>query len=112
MTIKREDLATTDFTDVASSDLLGIIHPGMHLADYLDGACVTQYRLAKEIRVPARRINEIVKGQRAISADTALRLGRFFGTTAEFWMNLQAAYDLKKAAKKARGLEEIKPVAA
>jgi addiction module HigA family antidote len=55
---------------------------------------LTQYRLAKNLKVPARRINEIVHGTRAISADTALRLARFFGTSDLFWLNLQAAYDL------------------
>jgi antitoxin HigA-1 len=55
---------------------------------------LSQYRVAKDIRVPARRINEIILGKRAISADTALRLARYFGNTAKFWMNLQAEYDL------------------
>ena len=55
---------------------------------------MSQYRLAKELKVPARRINEIVLGKRSVSADTALRLGRFFGTSELFWLNLQATYDL------------------
>ena len=58
---------------------------------------MSQYRLAKEIHVPARRINEIVLEKRGISADTALRLGRYFGTTAQLWVNLQARYDLEVA---------------
>lgn len=56
---------------------------------------ITQYRLAKDISVPARRINEIVHGKRRISADTALRLSKYFGTTERFWMNLQTRYDLE-----------------
>jgi addiction module HigA family antidote len=56
---------------------------------------ISQYRLAKDISVPARRINEIVHGKRAITADTALRLGRFFGTSAQFWLNLQSHFDLE-----------------
>jgi addiction module HigA family antidote len=56
---------------------------------------LSQYRLAKDISVPARRINEIVKGQRAITADTALRLGRYFKMSAQFWLNLQSQYDLE-----------------
>lgn len=71
------------------------IHPGeilMH--EYLEPMGITQYRLAKETSVPPRRINEIVHGKRAISADTALRLARFFGTTEMFWGNLQMLYDL------------------
>lgn len=56
---------------------------------------ITQYRLAKSLSVPPRRINEIVHGKRAITADTALRLGRFFGMSAQFWLNLQSHYDLE-----------------
>ena len=72
---------------------------------------ISQYRLAKEIHVPARRINEIVLEKRGISADTALRLGLFFGTTAQFWINLQARYDLE-VVRDAMGNtleQEIKP---
>jgi addiction module HigA family antidote len=74
---------------------LAPIHPGeVLLTEFLEPLEMTQYRLAKSLSVPARRINEIVHGTRAISADTALRLGRFFGTSEFFWLNLQAAYDL------------------
>ena len=71
------------------------IHPGEHLAEFLDEFEISQYRLAKDVRVPPRRINEIVHGKRGITADTALRLGRYFGTSAQFWMNLQGNYDLE-----------------
>ena len=72
------------------------IHPGeILLEDFLVPFGLTQYRLAKDINVPARRINEIVHGNRAISPDTALRLAKYFGTSPEFWMNLQAHYDLE-----------------
>ena len=72
------------------------IHPGEILAaEFLEALEVTQYRLAQDISVPPRRINEIVHGKRAISADTALRLGRYFGTTERFWLNLQARFDLE-----------------
>lgn len=73
------------------------IHPGEHLAEYLDELGLSQYRLAKAIGVPPRRANEIVHGKRAITADTALRLGRYFGQSAQFWMNLQTQYDLDMA---------------
>ena len=74
------------------------VHPGVVLAeDFLKGKEISQYRLAKSIAVPPRRINEIVQGKRAITADTALRLGRFFGMEAQFWMNLQTHYDLEVA---------------
>lgn len=72
------------------------VHPGeILLQEYLVPMGISQYRLAKEISVPARRINEIVHGKRAISADTALRLARFFGTTELFWINLQNRHDLE-----------------
>ena len=72
------------------------IHPGeILLEEFLVPMEISQYRLAKDISVPARRINEIVHGKRSISADTALRLSRYFGTTERFWMNLQTRYDLE-----------------
>lgn len=74
---------------------LAPIHPGeVLLEEFLEPLGLSQYRLAKSLRVPARRVNEIVHGTRAVSADTALRLARFFGTSDRFWLNLQAAYDL------------------
>ncbi|HKZ23935.1 MAG TPA: HigA family addiction module antitoxin [Thermoplasmata archaeon] len=74
---------------------LAPVHPGeVLLEEFLEPLDLSQYRLAKEIRVPARRINEIVHGSRAVSADTALRLARYFGTSERFWMNLQAQWDL------------------
>jgi addiction module HigA family antidote len=76
---------------------LAPIHPGEVLqADFLEPLGVSQYRLAQDISVPARRINEIVHGKRAVSADTALRLARYFGTTERFWLNLQARFDLEQ----------------
>jgi antitoxin HigA-1 len=73
------------------------IHPGEILqADFLEPLGVSQYRLAQDISVPARRINEIVHGKRAVSADTALRLARYFGTSERFWLNLQARFDLEQ----------------
>src|SRR5712692_10097404 len=72
------------------------IHPGEILKEeFLDPMLITQYRLAKDIRVPPRRINEIVHAERGISADTAIRLGVYFGTTPQFWCNLQSRYDLE-----------------
>ncbi len=72
------------------------VHPGeILLEEFLSPLGVSQYRLAKDTNVPPRRINEIVRGTRAISADTALRLARYFGTSERFWLNLQARYDLE-----------------
>ncbi|MFB0535330.1 MAG: HigA family addiction module antitoxin [Anaerolineae bacterium] len=71
------------------------IHPGeILLEEFLKPMGISQYRLAKDISVPPRRINEIVHGKRAITPDTALRLSRYFGLSERFWMNLQARYDL------------------
>ena len=75
---------------------LAPIHPGeVLLADFLEPLALSQYRLAHDVSVPPRRINEIVHGMRAITADTALRLARYFGTTDRFWLNLQARFDLE-----------------
>jgi len=73
------------------------IHPGEILAEELDALGVSQAALARQIAVPANRITQIVHGQRGISGDTALRLGHWFGTSPQFWLNLQSAYDLRKA---------------
>ena len=78
------------------SKILANITPGEILdEDFLKPMNLSQYRLAKDIGVPARRINEIVKGERAITADTALRLGRYFKMSPQFWLNLQSHYDLE-----------------
>jgi antitoxin HigA-1 len=72
------------------------IHPGeILLEEYLKPMNISQYRLAKDIHVDPRRINEIIHGQRSITADTALRLARYFGTSERFWLNLQSRYDLE-----------------
>jgi antitoxin HigA-1 len=88
------------------------IHPGEILAEeYLAPLGITQHRLAVAIGVPPRRINEIVHGKRRISADTALRLARFFGTSERFWMNLQARHDLEAERDRlAPILDEIRPL--
>jgi addiction module HigA family antidote len=75
---------------------LSAVHPGeILLEEFLKPLDISQYRLAKDISVPPRRINEIVHGTRAITADTALRLSRYFDTSERFWLNLQARYDLE-----------------
>lgn len=75
---------------------MGPIHPGeILLKEFLEPMGITQYRLSKDISVVPRRINEIVHGKRAITADTALRLSRYFGTSERFWMNLQIRYDME-----------------
>ena len=75
---------------------LAPVHPGEVLQEeFLRPLGLSQYRLAKEVSVPARRINEVVRGTRAVTADTALRLARYFGTSERFWLNLQSRYDLE-----------------
>jgi addiction module HigA family antidote len=91
------------------------IHPGeILLHEFLEPMGISQYRLAKDISVPQRRISEIVQGKRSVSADTALRLGRFFGMEAQFWINLQSRYDLIVAEQTLsdRLDQEVRPHAA
>lgn len=79
-----------------TTDLIDPIHPGeVLMEDFIKGFGITQNRLAVAIGVPPRRINEIVHGKRGITADTAVRLSRYFGNSAEFWMNLQSHYELR-----------------
>jgi len=94
------------------SKRLANITPGeILLEDFLKPMDISQYRLAKEIGVPTRRVNEIVQGKRAITADTALRLGRFFNMAPEFWINLQSHYDLEQESEALgkRLQREVKP---
>ena len=78
-----------------------LIHPGEHLAEELDALGMSAAALARQLRVPTNRITQILNGQRAISGDTALRLAHFFGTSAQFWLNLQGLYDLRLAERSA-----------
>jgi addiction module HigA family antidote len=77
------------------------IHPGEHLAEELEALGMSAAELGRQLKVPTNRITEILNGQRSITGDTALRLGHFFGTSAEFWLNLQSLYDLRLAEQKA-----------
>ena len=98
-------------TDAAT---MAPIHPGEILqVEYLEPLGVTQHRLAVAIGVPPRRINEIVHGKRGITADTALRLARFFGTSERFWLNLQSRYEVETERDRlAETLEQIEPLVA
>jgi len=79
-----------------------LIHPGeILLTEFMEPLGLTAYRLAKDLHVPAPRVGDIVRGKRAISADTALRLGVYFGLPAQFWLNLQNEYDLRLASRSA-----------
>ena len=94
---------------------LAPVHPGeVLLEEFLEPMEISQYRLAKDVSVPPRRINEIVHGKRSVTADTALRLARYFGTSDRFWLNLQTSYDLDVERDKlgSRLEEEVLPRAA
>ena len=100
---------------MSEEELLPPVHPGeILLEEFLQPLGISQYRLAKDIGVSARRVNEIVHGKRAISADTALRLSHYFGMSERFWMNLQARYNLEvEKDKLGKRLEkEVKVLAA
>ncbi len=117
MSIKREDVEAgrVDFSDIRNPRAKPIrpSHPSEILRDeFLAPLRITAYRLAKDIGVPVTRIAAILAGSRAVTADTALRLGRYFGMSAEFWLGLQEQYDLDKArAELGRRLEiEVAPL--
>lgn len=84
------------------------IHPGEHLAEELNALNMSAAELARKMRVPTNRVTQILNGTRSVTGDTALRLAHFFGTSAQFWLNLQSLYDLRLAEKKAG--KSIKPL--
>jgi len=105
MSVKREDLdaGRVDFTDVTAGKRLPLIHPGEILRDdFLAPMKISVYSLAQAIKVPRSRVNDIVLCRRGVTADTAFRLARYFGTSPEFWINLQARHDLDAADRKLR----------
>ncbi|QOJ24089.1 MAG: HigA family addiction module antidote protein [Gammaproteobacteria bacterium] len=98
MTIRIEELHSIDFSDMAEGEKLLPIHPGEILREeFLIPLKITPYALSLALQIPATRINDIVREHRAITIDTALRLARYFGNTAEFWMGLQTDYDMAVA---------------
>ena len=102
--VSRDDLdaGRVDFSDLDSGEELPPVHPGEVLrADFLDAMGLTAHALALALRVPANRVTAILAGERAVTADTALRLARHFGTSAGFWLNLQKRYELEVAERAA-----------
>jgi addiction module HigA family antidote len=84
------------------------IHPGEHLAEELEELEMSAAELARRLKVPTNRVTEILNGQRAVSGDTALRLAHFFGTTPQFWLNLQSLYELRMAeAKSGKAIKKL-----
>src|SRR3954451_7583932 len=117
MSIKREDMdaGRVDFSGLVIGKRLPLVHPGEILRDeFLQPMKISVYAMALAIKAPRSRINDIVLGRRGISADTAFRLARYFGTTPGFWINLQARYDLDAADRKLRRRieREVSPRAA
>lgn len=103
MAIKREELRNVDLSAVITGRRLAPVHPGeVLLKEFIEPIRLTRYKVAKGTGVPQRRIDEICAGNRGVTADTALRLARFFGVEAQFWMNLQARYDLEVAERESR----------
>ena len=85
------------------------VHPGEHLAEQLEALQMSAAELARQLKVPTNRITQVLNGQRAITGDTALRLGHFFGTSAEFWLNLQKLYELRVAEQESGSLIRTLP---
>ena len=117
MTVKREDLdrQRVDFSGVVTGRRLPPIHPGGILREeFLKPMALSVYGLARALKVSRPRLNDIVLGRRAVTTDTALRLARYFGTTPEFWINLQTRFDLDVAARtiQERIEQEVEPRAA
>jgi addiction module HigA family antidote len=117
MSIRRDEVGAgrVDFSEVATAKRLPLIHPGEILRDdFLQPMKISVYALAEVIKVPRSRVNDIVLGRRGISADTAFRLARYFGTTPDFWINLQARHDLEAAHRtlRRRIAREVRPRAA
>ena len=114
MTIKREvvDRREIDLSDVSTGCRLPPVHPGEILRDeFLKPMDLSVYALARALRTSRPRLNDIVLGRRGVTTDTALRLGRYFGMTAEFWINLQTRYDLDVAERTVRSRieQEVEP---
>jgi addiction module HigA family antidote len=101
MSIRAENVAGLDFSDVAGTERIGPVTPGEVLREeFMTSLGLSGHALARELGVPSNRITEIVAGERAITAETAILLGKRFKTSAEFWLNLQTAHDLEEARRR------------
>ncbi len=112
MAINRKalDAGGIDFADVASGDKIAPIHPGQILDETIQSRNITSYRVAKDAKMPLTRITAIISGRRAITADTSIRLGKYFGQSPAFWFNLQAAYEIRKALTDEGVFQDIEPL--
>ena len=101
ITRQQLEAGAIDFSEIDARGRIGPVHPGAILRrEFLEPMGITAYRLARDIGVPPNRVTEILNGKRAMTADTALRLSRYFGTSAGFWMNLQVRHDLERATSR------------
>lgn len=101
MTIRRDELANIEFSDIATGERLAPVTPGdVLLHDFMRPLNLSARAVARDLGVPANRVTEIINGERIVTADTAVRLERRFGASAEFWMNLQTAHDLELARER------------
>jgi addiction module HigA family antidote len=115
MSIARSELKQQSYKGITTGQRLDVVHPGhVLLADFIEPMGITRYRVAKAIGVQQRRIDEICAGDRAVTADTAVRLGLAFGIEPQFWLNLQAQYDIEVIQRDqgAQLAEEVSPLAA
>lgn len=115
MSIQREELNNMKWGNIVTGERLAPVHPGdILLHDFIEPMGLTRYKVAKFTNVPQRRIDEICNGKRAVTADTAMRLGRLFGMSAQTWMYLQAQYDLEIAENELGDKidQEVMPIAA
>jgi addiction module HigA family antidote len=103
VSIHTEDVAELDFSDVAGTERIGPVTPGQVLrVEFMAPLGLSGRALARQLGVPSNRITEIIAGERAVTAETAILLGERFGTSAEFWLNLQTAHDLEEARRRMR----------
>jgi addiction module HigA family antidote len=115
MSIQREELNNMKWGNIVTGERLAPVHPGeILLHDFIEPMGLTRYKVAKFTSVPQRRIDEICTGKRAVTADTAMRLGRLFGMSPQTWMNLQTQYDLEIAENELGDKidQEVMPIAA
>ena len=111
MTIIREDLKNTDFSDIATGEKMAPLHPGIFLREMLEDFGISQADFAKASGVSAMRVSHVVNGTRPVTAELALRFGRVFGQSPQYWINLQAAYELEKAEQSmGPHLETLRPL--
>ncbi len=112
MEIRREDLKKTDFSDVVTGERLPVLHPGIVLKEILEDLGLSPAEFARAVDVAPMRISHVIHGTRPITGELALRFGRVFGQTSQYWINLQSAYELEKAERSLGSkLEEIRPLA-